>query len=43
MEKIKYGFTPTHPGEVIKDEIQYRKFHKANFPYKWAYLTSLYF
>ena len=25
MEKIRYGYTPTHPGEVLKDEIQYRK------------------
>ena len=25
MEKIRYGFTPTHPGEVLKDEILYRK------------------
>ena len=25
MTKIKFGFTPTHPGEVLKDEIQYRK------------------
>ena len=25
MENIKFGFTPTHPGEVLKDEIEYRK------------------
>lgn len=26
MEKeIKTGFRPTHPGEVLKDEIEYRK------------------
>ena len=25
MEKIKFGFTPTHPGEVLKDEIEYHK------------------
>ncbi len=25
MENIIYGFTPTHPGEVLKDEIAYRK------------------
>lgn len=24
MANIKYGFTPTHPGEVLKDEIAYR-------------------
>jgi addiction module HigA family antidote len=22
---MKFGFTPTHPGEVLKDEIEYRK------------------
>ena len=25
MENSKFGFTPTHPGEVLKDEIEYRK------------------
>ena len=30
MNKIKYGFTPTHPGEVLKDEIQYRKISQGN-------------
>ena len=25
MTNIKFGFTPTHPGEVLKDEIEYRK------------------
>ncbi len=25
MANIIYGYTPTHPGEVIKDEIEYRK------------------
>jgi addiction module HigA family antidote len=25
MAKVKFGFTPTHPGEVLKDEIEYRK------------------
>ncbi|MCL2073125.1 MAG: HigA family addiction module antitoxin [Marinilabiliaceae bacterium] len=25
MTKIKFGFSPTHPGEVLKDEIEYRK------------------
>jgi addiction module HigA family antidote len=24
MANIKYGFSPTHPGEVLKDEIEYR-------------------
>ena len=25
MTNMKFGFTPTHPGEVLKDEIEYRK------------------
>jgi addiction module HigA family antidote len=25
MKKMRFGFTPTHPGEVLKDEIAYRK------------------
>lgn len=25
MGAIKQGYTPTHPGEVLKDEIEYRK------------------
>ena len=25
MANVKYGYTPTHPGEVLKDEIEYRK------------------
>ncbi|HHV84366.1 MAG TPA: HigA family addiction module antidote protein [Petrimonas sp.] len=24
MRKTEYGFSPTHPGEVLKDEIEYR-------------------
>lgn len=24
MAKVTYGYEPTHPGEVIKDEIEYR-------------------
>jgi len=24
MSTVKYGFTPTHPGEVLKDEIEFR-------------------
>jgi addiction module HigA family antidote len=24
MTNMKFGFTPTHPGEVLKDEIEYR-------------------
>lgn len=24
MAKLGYGYTPTHPGEVLKDEIEYR-------------------
>ena len=25
MGNMKHGFTPTHPGEVLKDEVEYRK------------------
>lgn len=25
MATAKFGYTPTHPGEVLKDEIEYRK------------------
>ena len=25
MATLKVGYTPTHPGEVLKDEIEYRK------------------
>mgnify|MGYP001228118072 CR=1 FL=1 len=25
MVTVKFGYTPTHPGEVLKDEIEYRK------------------
>ena len=25
MSNNKFGFSPTHPGEVLKDEIEYRK------------------
>jgi addiction module HigA family antidote len=24
MDNLGYGYTPTHPGEVLKDEIEYR-------------------
>ncbi|KAA6322278.1 hypothetical protein EZS27_028161 [termite gut metagenome] len=24
MGNLGYGFTPTHPGEVLKDEVEYR-------------------
>ena len=26
---MKYGFTPTHPGEVLKDELEYRKLSQS--------------
>ena len=26
---MKFGFTPTHPGEVLKDEIEYRKLSQS--------------
>ena len=29
MENIKFGITPTHPGEVLKDEIEYRKLSQS--------------
>jgi len=29
MANLKFGFTPTHPGEVIKDEIEYRKISQS--------------
>ena len=29
MENSKFGFTPTHPGEVLKDEIEYRKISQS--------------
>lgn len=25
MANVRFGYTPTHPGEVLKDEIEYRK------------------
>lgn len=25
MATVKFGYTPTHPGEVLKNEIEYRK------------------
>lgn len=25
MTKLVFGYSPTHPGEVLKDEIEYRK------------------
>jgi addiction module HigA family antidote len=29
MTNIKFGFSPTHPGEVLKDEIEYRKLSQS--------------
>ena len=29
MTNIKFGFTPTHPGEVLKDEIEFRKISQS--------------
>ena len=29
MANIKFGFSPTHPGEVLKDEIEYRKLSQS--------------
>ncbi|MDR2968981.1 MAG: HigA family addiction module antidote protein [Tannerellaceae bacterium] len=29
MNNIKFGYKPTHPGEVLKDEIEYRKLSQS--------------
>ena len=29
MTNIKFGFTPTHPGEVLKDEIEFRNISQS--------------
>lgn len=29
MANIRFGFTPTHPGEVLKDEIESRKLSQS--------------
>ena len=29
MTNLKFGFSPTHPGEVLKDEIEYRKISQS--------------
>ncbi len=29
MATLKFGFSATHPGEVLKDEIEYRKISQA--------------
>jgi len=29
MANMKFGFSPTHPGEVLKDEIEYRKLSQS--------------
>ena len=40
MANVRFGYTPTHPGEVLKDEIEYRKISQRNLaeqtgmPYK---------
>ena len=40
MSKTKYGFSATHPGEVLKDEIEYRNIsqrqlaRRTGMPYK---------
>ena len=40
MATVKFGYTPTHPGEVLKDEIEYRKIsqrqlaQQIGIPYK---------
>ena len=40
MATVKFGYTPTHPGEVLKDEIEYHKIsqrqlaQQIGIPYK---------
>ena len=40
MANVRFGYTPTHPGEVLKDEIEYRKIsqrklaEQMGMPYK---------
>ena len=40
MANVRFGDTPTHPGEVLKDEIEYRKIsqrklaEQTGMPYK---------
>jgi len=40
MTNVRFGYTPTHPGEVLKDEIEYRKIsqrklaEQTGMPYK---------
>lgn len=40
MANVAFGYTPTHPGEVLKDEIEYRKIsqrklaQQTGIPYK---------
>lgn len=40
MTNVRFGYTPTHPGEVLKDEIEYRKIsqrklaEQMGMPYK---------
>ncbi len=29
MGNIRYGITPTHPGEVLKDELEFRKLSQS--------------
>ena len=34
-------FQPTHPGEVLKDELEYVEFRNADWPRRWAFPTQL--
>jgi len=29
MKSMRFGFTPTHPGEVLKDEVEFRKLSQS--------------
>ena len=35
MATVRFGYTPTHPGEVLKDEIEYRKISQRKLAEKY--------
>ena len=41
MTNMKFGFTPTHPGEVLKNEIEYRKIHQNNLLLRFAEIRKM--
>ncbi|MDR0792207.1 MAG: HigA family addiction module antidote protein [Chitinophagaceae bacterium] len=30
MRNLRYGFCPTHPGELLKEEVEYRKISQSS-------------